>query len=377
MTGVCGDRMGEPTHDAKEHAMVTVTDADVVFDELPPTIARIAGDHLPQDPATAPVVRWGIIGAGNIAHKFVTDARRANAEFVAVGSASPERAAKFAAEENIPFHGTYEEVVGRDDVDAIYVATTHNFHLENTLLALKAGKHVLIEKPITVTPAELAQLREAAKEAGVLVMEAMWSRFLPLYRIVRAIVESGELGDITYVRAEHNQCLRGIERMEKAELAGGATLDLGVYSASFIHWVLGVPQSITAAGHLTDAGVDIDAVAILDYPGATAVYETSMGNRTATAATVAGSRGFIELPEQFYRPSSIRLVLNEEEGRQGVDETWSIEKISNFGFEYQAAAFARGIEAGLTEIPEHTLSDAAEVMDILHEVRTAIGIQAG
>lgn len=352
--------------------MYQLKNADVTLPDLPPTIAKLAADALPADPASAPVLRWGIIGAGKIARKFVSDGRRANAKFVAVGSSSTDRARAFALEMDIPHCGTYADVLSRPDIDAVYVATTHNFHVENALQVLKAGKALLVEKPIATSVAELQRLREAATEAGVLVMEAMWSRFLPLYRIIRAIIDSGELGKVSYVRAEHNQYLRGVERMEKAELAGGASLDLGVYSASFIHWVLGNPEQIIATGNASEENIDLDVAAILRYPDALAVYETSMDNRTATSATIGASRGFIDLPNQFYRPSKIRLVLNEEEGRPAVDEQWSIEKIADFGFEYQAAAFAKAFHDGLTEVPEHTLQDAADVLAILDEVRSAV-----
>lgn len=360
----------------KGSRMYQLTNADVTFPELPPTIAALAGDSLPADPATAPALRWAIIGAGNIAHKFVRDARRANADFVAVGSSAVERARAFAEEMDIPHFGTYHDVLAREDVDAVYIATTHNFHVANALAALKAGKAVLVEKPIATSVVELQALRAAATEAGALVMEAMWSRFLPLYRIVRGIIDSGALGEISYVRAEHNKYLRGIDRMEKPELAGGASLDLGVYSASFIHWILGKPEHIIASGNVTDANVDLDVAAILRYPKAVAIYETSMGNRTATGATIGGTRGFIDLPDQFYRPSKIRLVLNEEGGRPEIDEQWSIEQIKDYGFEYQAAAFARAFHDGLTEVPEHTMQDAEEVLAILDEVRAQMDARA-
>ena len=231
-----------------------------VLPPLPERIARVASAEFPPQPQDSPSIGWAILGAGGIARKFTKDVKLAGSVVVAVGSRTADKAEAFAAENDVPFYGTYKDVLSRDDVDAVYVATTHNFHLEAALEAIAAGKPVLVEKPIVRNSAELRRLRAAAEKANVLVMEAMWSRFLPHYAMIRALLDSGELGKVRFVRAEFNANLRGIDRLENPELAGGAALDLGVYPASFIHWVLGKPLTITARGRLTDRGVDALAV---------------------------------------------------------------------------------------------------------------------
>ncbi len=349
-----------------------------VLPPLPERLARIAGTSVPPEPSDSPSISWAILGAGGIARKFARDVRLAGSAVVAVGSRTPDRAESFAAENGIPFHGTYEDVLSRDDVDAVYVATTHNFHIDGALEAIAAGKPVLIEKPIVRNSAELRRLRAAAEEANVLVMEAMWSRFLPHYTIIRAVLDSGELGTVRFVRAEFNGRGRGIDRMENPELAGGAALDLGVYPASFIHWVLGSPLAITAHGRLTERGVDAQAVAILDYPEAYAVYESSMDMATANAALISCEKGWIELPFDFYRPSELHVVWNDASGNSRpanrYEEVWDETAIANSGFEYQAAAFARALRSGLTEVPGHGWDEAADVIATLDAIRQQVGV---
>lgn len=351
--------------------------AHAALPPLPPLMAHHAG-ALPPDPADAPPLSWGILGAGGIAHKFAREATFANGRVVAVGSRTDGKAQRFAAETGIECAGTYEDVLARTDVDAVYVATTHDRHLEAARLALEAGKPVLVEKPLTRNAAEAQRLREAAEQRGLLVMEAMWSRFLPSWMVIRGLVRSGLLGEIRAVRAEHDQYLRGIDRIEKPELAGGAALDLGVYAASFVHWVLGAPGAVSAAGRLSEKGVDVGFAATLAYPAATAVLQSSMDALGPTSALIAGEHGFLSLPEQFYRPSTIRLVLTrgpevEARGGERIEETWSITSLADRGFEYEAAAFSRALHGGQTEVPGHGWDDALQVLGTLDQIRADVG----
>ena len=353
------------------------------FEPLPARLASIGAAVFPDEPSTAPSLNWAIIGAGYIAGLFAADLQFTQSAAVAVGSRDLTKGQAFADQFGIPFVGSYEEAMSRPDVDAVYIATPHTFHKEQALLAINAGKAVMIEKPLAVNAGEAAEIRAAAEAKGVLVMEAMWSRFLPHYALLRAIVESGELGEIKYVRAEHFQTLRGTERMERPDLAGGALLDLGVYPASFIEMLLGAPKLIHASGHLTEAGVDEDSIAVLDYPAATAVLAAHMGASSQVAAEVAFTRGQVVLERQFYRPTEIKVVWNGvADGPQNADsaepytEVWSDVAVDprGGGLEYEAAAFARALKAGLTELPEHGWSSVTNVLEIMDEVRRQVGV---
>ena len=194
------------------------------------------------DLAAAPPLKWGILGAGWIAELFAAGVNgHTKAEIVATGSRSLERAEAFAAEHmGGKAYGSYEELVADPDVQAIYVATPHSHHREQALLAINAGKHVLVEKAFARNEAEVQEVVDAARAKGVFVMEAMWTRFLPHVAAIRGAIARGDIGDVVSLQADHGQQLTHVERLMKPELAGGALLDLGVYPISFAHDILGV-----------------------------------------------------------------------------------------------------------------------------------------
>src|SRR5919112_2445733 len=198
--------------------------------------------HLPEPelyrPGTGePSLRWGMVGAGWIAGEFAKAVRTHTAQrIVAVASRSPERASSFAATHGIELAlGSTEQLVTHPGVDVVYVATPQSEHLATGRAAIAAGKHVLIEKPITVTSAEARTLAEEARAAGVLVMEAMWTRYLPQTSVIRQLLADGVLGDVRAVLADHGQAIAADpqHRLYRPELGGGALLDLGVYPVQF------------------------------------------------------------------------------------------------------------------------------------------------
>ena len=175
-------------------------------------------------------LRWGILATGGIAHAFTRDLRTAGLDVVAVGSRHADAAAAFAAEFDIPHaHGSYEDLVADPDVDIVYISTPHPLHAENAILALEAGKHVLVEKPFTLNATEAARVRDVAARQGLLAMEAMWTRYLPHMVRIRELIDSGALGEIRAVLADHTQRISSdpAHRLNALELGGGALLDLG------------------------------------------------------------------------------------------------------------------------------------------------------
>ncbi len=195
-------------------------------------------------------LHWGILGTGGIAHAFAADLVHTDTgEIVAVGSRSQEGADRFGEQYGIGRrHGSYEALAADPDVDAIYVATPHPFHHENTLLALGAGKHVLVEKAFTMNAAQALELVAAARARGLFLMEAMWTRFLPHVVEIRRLLAEGALGRVVTVMADHGQwfAFDPSSRLFAPELGGGALLDLGVYPVSFASMVLGTPTRIEA-----------------------------------------------------------------------------------------------------------------------------------
>ena len=207
-------------------------------------------------------IKWGILGTGGIAREFAQDVQ-AHTEMAisAVGSRTKEKAASFL--DNVTAFGSYEELVN-SDVDAIYVATPHQLHAENTILALNAGKPVLCEKPFAVNSIQAKEMAHTAQTNNLLLMEAMWTRYLPHIQKVRELMH--ELGEVINVQADHGQSLMSIKRLTDPNYAGGALLDLGIYPISFSYFVFGAPEKISAKS-VIENGVDLQTSAIFEYSG--------------------------------------------------------------------------------------------------------------
>ena len=319
-------------------------------------------------------LRWGVLAPGGIARAWVgTLHANTDQRVVAVASRSAERAAAFAADFGVDTsYGSYEQLVADPRVDAVYVAAPHSEHRALALLAIAAGKHVLIEKPIAVSLAEAREIVEAARAAGVFAMEAMWSRFLPQHTVVAQLLEAGDLGDVHSVSADFgtNFPFDPASRLYDPALGGGALLDLGVYPAWFAHFVLGAPDVVTATGTLTATGVDAQSALILDYPtGAQATITTTLLTDTPQVATINGTLARVEFAGPFLAPTSFQVISGEERVR------WTEPSGLRWGegLCYEAAAVAQHIADGLTESPLHSLDDTLEIMAVLESARGQLG----
>lgn len=318
--------------------------------------------------------RWGILGTGGIARAFAHDlAFLEDHEVVAVGSRTIESAREFAKEfPTATAFESYESAV-RAECDAIYVATPHTFHLENSVLALNAGKPVLCEKALTVNADQARDLVDRARELKLTLQEAMWTRFLPHIKEVRAIVESGELGEIITVIADHGQLLtpNPNPRLWDPALAGGALLDVGVYPVSFAHMVLGVPHEISASATLTDRGVDLQTSAIFTYDnGAHASLTSSFAARTSNTAVITGTRARIEIDSMFFTPSTFRVITPDEKVTYQYQTPYQ-----GIGLREQAKVFADNVRSGHLESSEITHNQSIEVMESMDAIRHLIGVK--
>jgi predicted dehydrogenase len=316
---------------------------------------------------------WGILGPGGIARAFAQDLTFIQGHTIgAVGSRSLDNAQKFSAQFGGTAYGSYEELVADPAIDAIYVATPHPAHHDNVILALNAGKPVLCEKPFAVNAREAQAMVDAATRNGVALMEAMWARFLPHYAKVREIVESGVLGPILSIQADHGQRLadQGIARLIEPALAGGALLDLGIYPVSFAHMVLGNPSHITSHAEMTDKGVDARTSMIFTYEsGAQAVLTTTMVEQTPCRAVVAGLNGWLEIDRTFYNPAAMRVVLN-----NGTVTEYP-NTYTGHGLREQAETFKQLLQSGNLESEILTWKDTVDIMKTLDTVREQIGLK--
>ena len=326
------------------------------------------------EPADAPAIRWGIVAPGWIAAKFTeTLHAHSTSRVLAVGSRSAERAGAFAARFGIErAYASYEQLVADPDVDAVYVASPHNAHHDQALLALSAGKPVLIEKAFTQNAAQAQAVVDSARGRELLAMEAMWTRFLPSTDIVRRLLEDGGLGDLRVVTADHGQYFDiGPEhRLLNPLLAGGALLDLGVYPISFASFVLGVPDTITARGDLTSTGVDGQVSAVLQTGAAHALVSATQLAKTPTTATISGTAARLEIPGDFYQPQPITMIA-----RDGSATTSAPPRITgHYGLVHQAAHFATLLAEGRTESPLLPLDESVAIMRTMDEIRRQIGL---
>lgn len=321
-----------------------------------------------------PGLRWGVMAPGVIADKWVgavhehTDQR-----VVAVGSRSIDRATAFAAAHGIPnAYGSYLQLVADPAVEAVYVAAPHSEHTEIALLAIAAGKHVLVEKPLAVTAADGRRIVEAARHQGVFAMEALWTRFLPQTTVLARLLADGALGRPRLVTADFGgrPAFDPGNRLFDPLLGGGALLDLGIYSLWFSNWVLGEPGQITARGIRVTSGVDGLATVVTEHHDAIGVASCSLLAATPTIAAIDGEDARVEIDAPFCIPGGFRLVSPRGELRYTDPEPlgW------HGGLAYQVAAVAAHVAAGRLEAPEHPLDASLSVLHTIDEARRQLGV---
>ena len=319
-------------------------------------------------------IRWGIIGTGGIAKAFARDfTRLTDAELVAVGSRSQSSADSFGDEFAVARrHASYEDLVTDAEVDVVYVATPHPGHHDSAMLAIDAGKAVLLEKPFTINAGEARSLIDAARAKGTFLMEAMWTRFLPHVVRIREVLAEGRLGDVRSMTADHGQWFAHdpSHRLFAPELGGGALLDLGIYPLSFASMVFGSPTRVTATSDATSTGVDAQTAVVLQYEGGRqSVSFTTLEAKSANRLCINGTDARLEIDSVFYTQVNFTITT-----RAGVAERFEFDH-EGHGLRHQAAEVGRCLRAGLTESPILTLDETLSIMETLDEVRRQIGLR--
>lgn len=341
-------------------------------------------------------LRWGIAGCGKISADFATALLRTEgAQVVAVASSSASpRAASFAADISsrggtvVDHCASYAELAARDDIDVFYIGNLNTQHFETAMTCIKAGKNVVVEKPIGVSGKEADSLARAAQEKGVFLMEGLWTRFLPAVVKARAIIEAGEIGDIVAVHADFGfRCDDAPEsRMFSPSLAGGGLNDIGIYPIAFASMAYGgeMPTLIKAVGskHPT-TGVDTSAGITALYGDTKApglgVITYNLRGHTPEEVVIVGTQArlIIKSPAHI----ATKLVVTRPEGREGAsEESFELplpEPDADFtynypgseGFQYQIEEVQRCILAGLKECPKYTHKEMINIAKTMDEVR--------
>lgn len=319
-------------------------------------------------------VRWGILGAGSIAHSFVQGLKYVkNTELVAVGSRNIDRAKAFAQKHNIPYaFGSYEALAAFKEIDVIYIATPHGRHYEDMLLCLENNKHILCEKSFTINSRQARHVFQLARQKKLFVMEAMWTRFLPIIFKVKDLLNQGIIGRLKMMRADlgFGFPFQPEHRLFNPHLGGGALLDVGVYPVSLCHYFMGTPDEITSLAWLGQTGVDEHNSIIFKYQdGRMASLSSSLRNHMPSDAAFMGTEGILHLHSPIYRPAGITIQ------RPNGEKQFLKAELTGNGYNYEAQEVVNCLRSGNMESKIMPHEDSINVMELMDAIRAQWGLR--
>jgi predicted dehydrogenase len=319
--------------------------------------------------------RWGILGTGNIASQFARGlAELDDAELVAVGSRTAESAEAFGERFGAARrHASYAALASDPDVDAIYIATPHPLHHDNTIMCLQAGKAVLCEKPFAINASEAQDMIATARGRGVFLMEAMWTRFLPHMVRLRELLAAGAIGEVRMLQADFGfrTSFNPQGRLFDPALGGGALLDVGIYTASLASMIFGTPERVSSMAHLGETGVDEQSAMLLGYSGGRlALLSQAIRTNSPHEALLLGTTGKIRVHSSWWKVGA--TITLSVDGR--ADEQIDVPSVGN-GYNYEAAEVRRCLEAGRTESEVMPLDETLAIMRTLDELRAQWGLR--
>ena len=318
-------------------------------------------------------IKWGVLGCGGIANKFATSIQPVEtAELVACASNTPGKARDFAQKHAIyDAYDNYPALLEREDLDAVYVATTHNFHHENGLAAMEAGKAVLCEKPLATTAAEARSMAAKAKETGCFLMEGMWTRFLPAIQQMKSWIREGRIGEVKTLRATFaiGFPFDPDHRLYNPDLAGGALLDAGIYPVSLASFLMEEqPEAIAALAEIGQTGVDEQTNAVFRYrKGRMAILGCAVSSPSENRVEVIGTAGRIVIPAQFIGATEVEL--HQPDGEQTMKR---IPFQAKHGFTPEIRAVTDDLLAGRRENEVMPIAETVAVAETLDRILAQI-----
>ena len=318
------------------------------------------------------MIRWGVVGPGAIATGFADAmAQTDGGTIVAVASRSAERAVAFGDRFAIPTrYSDYEALAADPDVDVVYVATPQSRHEPDTLTMLEAGKHVLCEKPFALNAPQGTRMVAEARARGLFLMEAMWSRYLPAYRSLVAVIAGGRIGEPLIVEADFGfrRPLEPDHRLFDLALGGGALLDLGIYPLQLCSLVLGSPEHMGAEGVVGATGVDEVNAAVLRYAGERlGVVKSAIRVGMSCTARISGTEGWIDLPAFMHCPNS--LTVTTSAGSEHMDGSYE-----GNGLRFEIEEVHRCLSEGVVESPIMPLDETLDLAATLDAIRAQLGV---
>ena len=319
------------------------------------------------------IINWGIIGAGKIATKFATDLNTvSNSKFYAIASRNLEKAKNFGKEFNADIaYGSYDELVLDDNIDAIYIATPHSFHKAHTVLCLNNKKPVLCEKPFAMNLQEVEEMIQLSKENNTLLMEAMWTIFLPHFQYVLKLLQQKHFGNILKLEADFgfHPTYNETSRVFDKAVGGGSLLDIGIYPIIAALSTLGTPNSIEANAEFFASGADSKCDIIFNYNSAKAYLKSTLLEETNTEAIFYCEHGSIKINGRFHEPSSVTLIDNKGYSEE---KTFNYETI---GYSYEIEHFNHLIRTNKKESDVMSFEKSKQLISTLDKVRKLIGLE--
>ena len=318
------------------------------------------------------IINWGIIGAGKIASKFATDLNRvSNSKLYAIASRNLEKAKLFGQEYNATIaYGSYKDLVSDPNIDAIYIATPHSFHKAHTMLCLNHHKAVLCEKPFAMNLEEVDKMIQLSKEKNMLLMEAMWTIFLPHYQYALDLLQKKHFGNIVKLEADFgfHPTYNDTSRVFDKSVGGGSLLDIGIYPVFAALSTLGKPNTIEAKAQFFDSGADSECHITFQYKNAKAALKSTLLEKTNTEAIFNCEHGTIKINGRFHEPSSVTLIDSE-----GHSETKHFDN-KTIGYSYEIEHFNQLIRDGKTESDIMTFEKSKLLISTLDQIRSVIGL---
>ncbi len=319
-------------------------------------------------------IHWGILAPGRIARKFAADLRQVPGnELWAVASRSIERARAFAEEFGARrAFGNYADLMRCEEIDVVYVASPHSEHMVHTIGCLDHGRAVLCEKPIALNAEQTRRMVEVARQRGVFLMEALWTRFIPAFDAALGMAAAGRLGKIEYLEADFGfeAPFQPQSRLFDPALGGGALLDIGIYPVFAALSFMGPASVEQVRASLAPTSVDTAMDIILRHEGGgTSRLQCSLLERTPTTCLVRGERGSLQLESRFHETTTLTIDL------LGSSPESTYFPRRGFGYTYEIQAVATALTEGLTEHPLLPLDDSLQRMTLLDEIRRKAGVR--
>lgn len=318
-------------------------------------------------------IHWGIIGLGNIAHKFAADLLLSrDAKLMAVASRNIEKSKLFGQEYQAErCYDSYEELTNDTTIDIIYIATPHVFHYQHTMMCLKAGKHVLCEKAFGMNAQEVISMIAEAKHRKLFLMEALWTRFIPITEKLLELMNLQTIGEIREVKADFGFVgdKNPERRIYNKKLGGGSLLDVGIYPVYLSILLMGAPLGIKAKARMSPSAVDTHCEMLFEYQDeGRAILESSIDMETPTEAYIFGKEGHIKMHSRFHHSQKLSVFKTNH-------ETEDIHlKYEGYGYFHEIMEVHSCLHQGKLESDKMPHSMSLKLIQTLDSIREKIGL---